>query len=150
MVQTTFVSKSDLDKKMSGSERYQIAGTTVSNEKIQATIEAYKGMSLYWNCLEKAQRAQEILQKGIVTLGSLLVWNKKYTANYGYLWNPPYEFHAWLNLGDERIFDPSLPGVIIAGITTIDKYGSILEGRTPFILNGVPPKYTVYKHKEIL
>jgi hypothetical protein len=62
------------------------------------------------------------------------VYSKNFGSSYGFEFNPPLEFHAWVNYGD-NIIDLALPGVIEMGCILKDKYGPYLD-RKPIVLAG--------------
>jgi len=108
-------------------------------------LTSFSGLQRYWNCLEKAYRAQRLLGRGRVVLGSLLIASGDGQSEYGYYFNPPLEFHAWLDLGSGVIFDPALPGVIEKGLTTCDSVGPYIIDREPVILAGQPLDWMRYE-----
>jgi hypothetical protein len=139
----------DEGKVLTGKERYPIVGNRFSEEKVAQVLEAYKDLNIFWDCLNKAVIAQEILGEGLITLGGLLVWSEDYTSNYGYYWNPPHELHAWVHV-DYYIFDAGLPGVITKGLITCDDIGPAIVGRGPCVLAGAPKRWMEYKPRRIL
>ena len=144
----------DRDKILTGKERYPILGESplVKPEKIEEILESYKGLNRYWDCWEKAFRAKDIIGEGIVAVGSLMIRSADYKSEYGYYFNPPYEFHAWLMLIDWNAkgkgtliaFDGALPGVIQKGLETCDHIGPSLVGRKPVVLAGMPRSWMRY------
>ena len=135
------------DPVLTGDESYPVDGCFVPNKTVQQIQKEFAGLKVHWNCLEKAQIAQRILKHGTVVVGSLLVWNGNFSCNYGYQYNPPFEFHAWIRLGSGIIFDPGLPGVILKGMITYDHIGPAINGRQPVILNGIPSKWMEYHER---
>ena len=135
---------------MTGEEKYPIVGTAIDSETIKKIVCSFKGLNRHWNCVDKAQKSQAILGRGIVVGGSLMVLSVDLNSSYGYYWNPPFEFHAWVDLGDGLIFDAALAGVIEKGLTTEDAIGPYLVGNTPVILAGPPMGWTAYKQEEVL
>jgi hypothetical protein len=70
-------------------------------------------------------------------------------SNYGYMFKPPFEFHAWLQT-PQGIIDVALPGAIEKGLTTFDDVGPYLIGREPFILAGPPLDWMEYMPVQIV
>ena len=134
---------------MTGEESYPIMGGCCSRKFASACFERFKGLQRHWHCLEKAQIVREVLGGGALVLGSLLVWSADLNSSYGYYWNPPMEFHAWVQY-KKRIYDLALPGVIERGLNTSDHIGPVLTGRSPVILAGKPLPWTQYEAKEAL
>jgi len=129
-------------------------------ELIRAMIADCKGLNPYWNCLQKALIAKKHMNEiggvelgGTVVLGSCFVHSKDMRSSYGYEYNPPYEFHAWLSYGPSAyspiIIDIALPGVIEKGLGLCDQYGPILVGRKPAVLFGHPPFWVKYTAREV-
>ena len=119
------------------------------NELLKAMIADCKGLNPYWNCLQKALIAQKHMGGiGAVILGSCFVHSEDMKSSYGYEYNPPYEFHAWLAYGPV-IIDIALPGVIEKGLGLCDQYGPILVGRKPAVLFGYPPFWIKYTAREV-
>lgn len=142
MLVTTKFEYADYDQKLiTGKEVYPIIGDyPIPINKIWPKL---IGLKSSWNCIEKAQIVQDILKEGSVIIGSLIVWSSNFRSSYGFEFNPPYEFHAWVELNSVKI-DVSLPGVIEKGLNSIDEYGPYLMGITPSILSGTPPKFLQY------
>ncbi len=136
---------SDKDKVLTGDEVYEIYGCHVNHDKIIEIFKYFSGLNKYWNCIEKAIIAQKLLKSGQVVVGAMLVANEDFSATYGFHYNPPYEFHSWLQFEDNNTLDLSLPGVIEKGLSCIDSHGPILFGRKPIILNGTPPNWIRYE-----
>lgn len=108
-----------------------------------------KGLRRRWSCLEKAILVRRFIGSGVVAIGSMLVWNNERNGTYGYFYNPPLEFHAWLELDHTPfIVDFALPGVIEKGLETKDEYGAILKNIRPVILCGPAPEWLDYKAHE--
>jgi hypothetical protein len=143
----------DKDAVMTGEERYPIISTvslSTHTKKVMLLdmVKMCKGLNLYWNCLEKALIVRNYFRFGYVVLGSLYVYNENRSANYGYEYRPPFEFHAWWQddlSQDSPIIDIALPGVILKGKSIVDEFGSILSGREPCILVGRPLDWMEYK-----
>jgi hypothetical protein len=77
-------------------------------------------------------------------IGSLLVVSGDGKSEYGHYFNPPYEFHAWLQEGP-IIVDVALPGVIESGLMLTDEVGPFISGREPLILAGEPLTWMKYQ-----
>jgi hypothetical protein len=123
------------DVLFTGEEDYPIIGDLFSKEDCEwaFTIFAIKKYKRYWNCLEKAKIIADYLGKKEIVLGELVVWSKDWKTAYGFKFNPPYEFHAWVQY-EENIIDLALPGVIELGSLMEDEHGPYLIGRKPIIL----------------
>ena len=135
---------------LTGKERHDIVGDAVSKEIVDAILTDYKGLEVYWQCIPKAERALEIINRGELVFGSLMITSGDYKSEYGYYFNPPYELHSWIELEGGIIFDGALPGVIMKGLITCDHIGPSLVDRKPVILAGKPldwMRYQVYERK---
>ena len=100
-------------------------------------MRSMKGLKRRWSCIEKAILVRKFIGVGIVALGSTLIWNNERDGTYGHYFNPPLEFHAWVELNQQPfIVDFALPGVIEMGLRTKDEYGAILRNIKPYILCG--------------
>lgn len=141
-----FLYKTDYEPKLTGHERYPIIGDFVPEIHIYRLIKKLKNLNRYWNCEEKARIAQEYLNYGEIKYGEMFIVDKDLTS-YGFAWNPPYEFHAWLQLDNKNIFDIALPGVIELAKTYKDQHGHFLSNTQPAILNGEPPDWIDYRAK---
>jgi hypothetical protein len=146
----------DLQKKMTGREKYPILGNTIPHQDIKNILCQFEGLLLTANCLEKAKIVKQYLKTiwgyhVIIISGSICItWCD---TQYGYHFNPPLEFHAWnyVEIKDSiYILDLSLPGVIIRGKKFKDEKGNFLEGLPEFILNGRQPEFIQYQSEEIL
>lgn len=140
---------SKADPQLKGDESWPIHGDLITPEQAGVLIQLLKGKNRYWDCLPKAQIVKTITG-GVVCCGSCLIVSGDYKSEYGYYFNPPYEFHAWVEV-ENGIIDISLPGVIEKGLYTSDAVGPFLLDRTPVILAGKPdPKWMKYvKFEEI-
>jgi len=131
---------------LTGKEKYPIIGNKIAEEKIRDITSRFYGLRRYWHCLEKAQIAKKIIGFGDIVIGSLMLLDKDTNSTFGYYYNPPLEFHAWLEFNDGLyILDLALPGVIEHGSELKDEYGPFLTNREPVILNGVPEEWMIYK-----
>lgn len=144
----------DIDAEMTGEESFPITGELLTYKELRFLISQCKGMHPNFNCLDKAELVLKLKGSGRVVLGSLLVWNREMTANFGYFFNLPLEFHAWwepdnTELGTE-IIDIALPGVISKGLKTVDNIGPVIEGRDLLVMAGSPLSWTSYTPKIIL
>jgi len=143
---------------LTGDEAYPVQGEIVNDSlvsvltnKIPEILSEIRGLHRYWDCLPKTKKAAKILGFGEVWVGSLLVVSGDYKSEYGYLFNPPYEFHSWLSLDDSgTILDVALPGVIEMGLITSDEVGPYLVDREPYILAGKPPLWCKYVPVEVV
>jgi len=147
----------DFEERMTGKEQYSTVGFILGSEDIKIILQRFKGLLLTANCLEKAVIVRNVLSEFYkhevnIILGSICItWNN---TQYGYLYNPPLEFHAWNTIEyinrqykENYIFDFALPGVIIRGQKMKDEKGFFLEGLQPRILNGICPDYIHYKEE---
>lgn len=157
-VTTVISSKYDgIKETLTGQERYPIIGDALSERTVTLIQQCYVGLERHWHCLEKAKKAADIIGEGLVCIGSLMVRSSDNKSEYGFYYNPPYEFHAWPLImervsethGNLVIFDGALPGVIEKGLITCDEIGPSLIGRKPVILNGKPEEWMRYDTCEI-
>jgi len=153
---TTHISSVFQDKAepMTGEEIYPVEGKLINQSEAMELISKCKGLHPHFNCLDKAILVREALGYGNVVVGSLLVWNERMDANFGYFWNPPLEFHAWWEPGHRgdhtQIIDIALPGVIQKALNTCDHIGPLVENREPFILAGKPFEWTTYTAHDVV
>jgi len=137
---------------MTGEEKFSVFGLGLPKKEVELLLEQCKGLKLCWDCEEKAMLMWNHIKKGVMVIGEMKVWDKKFTATYGFEYHPPFEFHAWIEErgpdGRRIIYDLGLPGVIIKGLSTCDEIGPILSGRKPVVLVGRPPKWIEYKGRE--
>ena len=133
------------DERLTGKEDYPIVGEAVPKDVVGEILQAYKGLRTCWDCIDKARIAERIIGRGIVVMGGSMVVSVDMASSYGYYFNPPYEFHVWLSLGNGSIFDAALPGMILKGANTHDHIGPCLVGRDPVVLAGTPAKWMLYK-----
>lgn len=137
----------DVDKIMTGKERYPIVGDLVTEEEAVKVLTELKGLNLHWQCLPKVEITKGILGIGVIAIGEIRVMSGDFLSTYGHNFNPPYEFHAWLEVGD-GIVDFALPGLIEKGLNSSDEIGPYLIGRKPIILAGNKPDWIYYKKIE--
>lgn len=150
MNQTTgFAVMREDDVRLTGTEWWPLIGWAMTKRQAQEIIRQCAGLKRWWNCLEKAKIAREVLQGGEVVIGSLMVVSGDGKSEYGYYFHPPFEFHAWLQQGD-IVVDVALPGVIEKGLQTRDVVGPFLVGREPKILAGKPMKWMKYQTCQVL
>lgn len=150
-MQTTKISTifETFDATMTGEESYPVKGDRLKQSEADELLKKCKGLHPHFDCIKKAEIVRSFKGYGKVMLGSLLVWNHKMTANFGYYFNLPLEFHAWWQY-ESQIIDIALPGVIEKGLQTCDNMGALITGRKPFILAGRPVEWTTYKaHTEL-
>lgn len=163
-VTTVFAPISFDDPILNGEEVFRISGpkfqqikekpvaeaAKLVRERKQEIIGSMKGLKRRWSCIEKAILVRKFIGFGIVSIGSMLIWNNERNGTYGYYYNPPLEFHSWLVLNDQPfIIDFALPGVIEMGLRTRDEYGEILKNMKPYILCGPAPEgldYNTYEY----
>jgi hypothetical protein len=153
----------DNEERLTGNEVYPVIGKPIEgirdlipDEKISTLLREMAGLTKHWDCLPKAKKCVEGLGFGVVVVGSLLVVSGDLKSEYGYLFNPPYEFHAWVVLSrpvkgkPHQIMDLGLPGVIDKGLNTSDEVGPFLVDREPSILIGAPPEWCKYVPVEVI
>lgn len=146
-MQTTALAVVDInnDERLKGDEEFKILGNLLTLKDMRILKPQIAGLLRHWDCVEKARIARNHLGKGRIFVGSLMVKSGDYKSEYGYYFNPPLEFHAWLCLKNGRIIDIALPGVIEKGIISEDAYGPFLVDREPVVLAGFPPEWVTYK-----
>lgn len=142
-----------LDANLTGKEIFPVKGGLMDGRTILigAIMHSLSGLNVFYDCNKKAQIVlhwirQFVDPQAITVIGSMAIdsWDKK--SQFGFEFDPPFEFHAWVELSDKLgIVDFSLPGVIILGSNTKDQYGPVLTGRNPFILAGPAPDFLHYK-----
>ncbi len=140
------------DAKMTGSEIFNIYNDDMSilrGNQLDEIVMGCKGLKSHWNCLEKAKIVQSILgEASLVVIGSLAVISECGQSSYGYAYEPPLEFHAWVMV-KAGIIDVALPGVINKGMNTSDEYGPYILGREEVVLAGMPADWMQYKAHEV-
>lgn len=135
---------------MKGTETYPIIGNLLQQTESAKLLGLCAGLQESAQCLEKSfivLRNKTPLPdspKMYLCLGAIRVWSTGGTSSYGHDFNPPREFHSWIEVGNS-IIDLALPGVIIRGTRLYDDVGQVLTGRTPVILAGRPPLWLQYK-----
>jgi hypothetical protein len=136
----------DRDFLVTGDESYPIIGELLTPLACSAIFKKMEvaGLNRYWDCLPKAKIVLDHLGQGELKVGSMYVWSGDMLSNYGYEFRPPFEFHAWVAIGED-IVDMALPGVIEKGLSTRDEIGPALVGRSPVILAGPPLPWMTYK-----
>lgn len=134
------------NEKMTGKERYPVFGNLLIPEQIEQIMSRMEGLNRYWDCIEKARIAKEVVGAGVIILGECLVWSEDYKSSYGFYFNPPFELHAWLQpvWRTRVIIDVALPGVIEKGLITSDEIGPCVIGRSPIIIAGKVPDWVTY------
>lgn len=135
--------KSSNNPLLTGKEAYKISGNMIHPTIVVEILKRYKNLNKYWDCLKKAIIARNIINIGEVVLGKMYVHDTD--SNYGFEYNPPFEFHAWLQVTEDLIFDAALPGVIENGQSLSDKQGTFLQNLQPCILNGKPEDWMKYE-----
>ncbi len=150
MIKQTNFSKIAIDDPiMTGNEKYLVVGDIIPEIWIRKVMQHFAGFKVHWNCIEKAQVAHQILNMGVVVVGKMHVMSGDKKSMYGFDFNPPLEFHSWIQWG-ENVIDFALPGVIEKGLITADEYGPYLVGLNPFILAGKVPSNLYYEPMEIV
>jgi hypothetical protein len=122
----------DVDKIMTGKERYPIFGGFVSEKEANAILSRFVGLNLYWQCLPKAEITKGFLGIGEIVIGEIKV------------------FHAWVEITPDVIIDFALPGLIEKGLNSSDEIGPYIVDRDPIILAGKRPDWIFYKKIEYL
>ena len=135
----------DVDKIMTGEERYPIFGGFVAETEANAILSMFVGLNLYWQCLPKAEITKGFLGIGEVVIGEIKVFSGDGLSTYGHNFNPPYEFHAWVEITPDVIIDFALPGLIEKGLNSSDEIGPYIINRDPIILAGMAPDWIHYK-----
>lgn len=120
-------------------------GILISKDIANTLINAFHTLKLnrYYDCLEKAKIAALYLRAPEIHLGSLMIDSTEPNVAFGYKYNPPLEFHAWLEK-DGNIIDLAVPGSIEFGSKLKDDIGPFLKGREPIIVAGKPPEWLTY------
>ncbi len=131
-------------------EDYPAVGSLITDAERRCVLNDMAGLSVRWQCDAKALATvltlQELGRTGLsIHVGSLFIWSKDHKSNYGFAYNPPLEFHCWVQDIKGGIIDFALPGVIMVGLETRDHIGPMITGRNPFILAGTPPDFLLYK-----
>ncbi|MFA5355736.1 MAG: hypothetical protein WC302_03360 [Candidatus Paceibacterota bacterium] len=140
---------------MTGNESYPIIGDILPDGKQARLLVCKVIFPLFANgkflltgsCLDKAMVAIDFIPKKLnpkIVGGKLTLVSGDKKSSYGFGWNPPLEFHAWIEC-DKGIIDFSLPGVILKGSTMSDDQGPFLIGREPVILAGEPEDWMIYE-----
>lgn len=123
------------DITLKGNESWPVFGDLITQAEADSVIAHWKEWKRHWMCLEKARWiAQNI--GGVVALGELTIYSGKFESSYGFQYNPPFEFHAWVQ-SDRKgggIIDLALPGAIEMGMILKDQFGPFIVGRKPIIL----------------
>jgi len=145
-VTTAFSTREKHDPVLTGNEDYEIQGDFLKEEIIRGIFSKLVGLNRFFDCDRKAKIAAGFLpNSAFICFGSLMIQSSDLESEYGFHFNPPLEFHCWLQLDGNNILDLSLPGVIENGLTTADSLGPFLIGRTPTILNGKPLDWMLYR-----
>lgn len=134
------------DELLTGNEIYPVIGDLLDVSMAEALYSAYGSLRFkrYWDCVEKTMLAKKLLSAFMtsrkaptIMVGALEVWSIDKKSSYGFDFEPPFQFHAWLQIG-ELIIDIALPGVIEKGLQLRDHIGPSLVGREPVIFAGDP------------
>lgn len=138
---------------MTGREKYPLLpGACILQEVVEEISSKFEGLALTSDCLEKNEIVQRELRsklhfQTIQCLGAIRVISGDGLSLFGFDFNPPIEFHAWLALRNtpKVIIDFSLPGLIIRGLGGGDANGPFLVNREPSILASEPPPWVIYQ-----
>ena len=106
-------------------------------------------LNRFYACIEKAKIVANYFSIDVIHLGSLMVESTEDGVSYGYLYNPPLELHAWVEIVD-NIIDFALAGTIEKGLMTKDNIGPFLINREPIILAGIAPPWLHYKTHQVI
>ena len=133
------------ERKITGEEDFPIVGGAISRVQALAIYRECIGLKYSWDCDHKARAAKKVLGYGTVMFGACMVLTKDLTnpSTYGHYFNPPYEFHAWLQHG-HIIIDVAMPMLIEKGLVTCDEIGPALVGNEPVIIAGPVPQWARY------
>ena len=145
---TNFTRRCANDVLLRGDEVWPILGNIIDMPTYKKIMQRCVGLTRQWHCLEKAIIVARYVPQCTVVVGKCLIWSGDGTSNYGFEFNPPYEFHAWCQ-HPEGIIDIALPGVIEKGLATSDEYGPFLVGRKPVVLAGKEPQWAHYVPCEV-
>lgn len=144
------------DELMIGNETYKILGNLLSDRDRIIITRGCSLLKLTADCDKKAFLVKDYFMcfrrefNWRVMMGSIKIFSLDMLATYGHNYNPPFEFHCWLEKeenGKKFIIDLALPGTIIRGLRARDEIGSFLEGREPVILAGEAPDWIIYESK---
>lgn len=144
----------DLENRMTGEEQYPIyaqktdLGGMLIAQELQRTqiFRSFKGYLTFGDCYSKAKMVYNVVNrifpnKFSITKGAMRIFCKETQSLYGFNWDPPLEYHTWLQLKDcdsntPYIIDMALPGVILRGSSSGDEYGKFIVGMPPFAYIG--------------
>ena len=141
----------DLDNRMTGDEIYPIladrsdgVAMVIGTELARTHIfRSFKGYLTFGDCLSKNKMTFNIVErlfpgKFELAKGSMRIFCKKTQCLYGFNWNPPLEYHVWIQKKENHayIIDMALPGVILRGSESGDDKGFFIEGMKPFAYIG--------------
>jgi len=130
---------------LDGSEQWPVIGNALSEQQLASINFQMVGLTRHWNCETKVKIVLDVIGSGFVVIGSMYVLSPNNYGEYGFEFNPPFEFHAWVQLLNNDIVDVALPGVIEKGLNTSDHIGPMIINREPAILAGRPPDWLQYK-----
>lgn len=130
----------------------------INKDDADALLQLFVKLKLnrFYDCIEKAKRVAKYFNIRSIHLGSLMIDSDESGVSYGYLYNPPLELHAWVQIYNNiinnyyNIIDFALPGTIEKGLITKDEVGPFLVNREPVILAGTPANWMHYKTYEIV
>jgi len=152
-VTTALPTRFDKQEFCTATERYPIMGDLLSLDIINSLLGKFKGLHKYYDCHEKARIVYDyvwgLFSDISLVYGAFYIDSATNKSQYGFLYNPPFEFHAWIDVSG-GIIDLSLPGVIENGSKSCDQYGAFLEGREPVVLSGYDiPEWLHYEPKSV-
>lgn len=141
------------NNRMTGEENYPIyasksdpTGISIAQELQRLQIfSTFKGYLTFGDCYSKAKIVHNIVNrlfpdKFVLAKGAMRIYCKETECLYGFNWNPPLEYHTWLQLknktGNPYIVDMALPGVILRGSASGDEHGKFITGMPPFAYVG--------------
>lgn len=137
---------------LTGDESWPIMGNLITKKWANMMIKRFAKYQFkrHWNCFEKAYCVMEELgQTAKVAVGDLTIFSHQFESTYGFIYNPPFEFHAWVEYKG-GIIDIALPGAIEIGQKACDENGPFIVGRNAIILatDQVPKwlKYNAVEH----
>lgn len=129
-------------------DTFPAIGSFITQEEIDKAFEYFYRTKLKrkWDCINKAKYAIKELsnkERGLLELhiGSCFVLSEKTNSSYGYAYNPPLEIHAWaFSRKQGVVYDLSLPGVILSGLSMSDEIGPYLSEVEPIVVAEIVPK----------
>ena len=117
----------------------------------------FVGLLRYGDCRAKNEIVFEELRNTVPHMklveGAMRVWSEEAGAFYGFNYEPPAEYHVWIEVGTEpyvSYIDLALGGVIKRGSLSGDDQGPYLVGIEPFVLWGQVCPFVFYEAKKVL